>query len=182
MALKARFVQEWLPTKRLPRPGDVDLVTGGPPCQGISGYNMCRNGEDPLSDPKNRQMPLFFEVVRFLKPRWVLMVNVADMFKFTTGIYGRFSVSQLIEQRYQARVGFVVAGRYGVAQYRLRCFLWGAMTGEPLPGYPMPSHRVMKVQQHVPAELRTNEVVAVRPFSICPRTHPPAVTRPPIHL
>jgi hypothetical protein len=51
-------------------------------------------------------MPLFFEVVRFLKPRWVLMENVADMFKFNTGIYGRFSVSQLIEQRYQARVGF----------------------------------------------------------------------------
>jgi DNA (cytosine-5)-methyltransferase 1 len=127
--------------------------------QGISGYNMCRNGEDPLGDPKNRQMPLFFEVVRFLKPRWVLMENVADMFKFTTGIYGRFSVSQLIEQGYQARVGFVVAGRYGVPQYRLRCFLWGAVTGEPLPGYPMPSHRVLKVQQVLPAELKTNEVV-----------------------
>jgi DNA (cytosine-5)-methyltransferase 1 len=89
----ARFVKEMIPTKRIPRPGDVDLVTGGPPCQGISGYNMCRNGDDPLADPKNRQMPLFFEVVSFLQPRYVLMENVADMFKFTTGIYGRFSVS-----------------------------------------------------------------------------------------
>ena len=53
---------------------------------------MLLRREDPLSDPKNRQMPLFFEVVNFLKPRYVLMENVADMFKFTTGIYGRFSV------------------------------------------------------------------------------------------
>jgi hypothetical protein len=36
----------------------------------------------------------------------------------------------------------------------------GAGSGEPLPGFPMPSHRVLKVQQYVPAELKTNEVRA----------------------
>ena len=156
----AEFVQRWMKRGRIPRPGDVDVLTGGPPCQGISGYNMCRNGEDPLSDPKNRQMPLFFEIVAYLKPRYVLMENVPDMFKFTTGIYGRFSVSRLIELGYQGRVGFMVAGRYGVPQYRMRCFLWGALSGQPLPGYPMPSHRVITVNQNCPAELKTNEVKA----------------------
>ena len=86
-------------------------------------------------------MPLFFEVVRFLRPRYVLMENVPDMFKFVNGIYGRFSMSQLIELGYQGRIGFMPAGKYGVPQYRLRCFLWGALSGEPLPGFPMPSHR-----------------------------------------
>ena len=156
----AEFVQRWMKTDRIPRPGDVDVLTGGPPCQGVSGYNMCRNGEDPLSDPKNRQMPLFFEIVKFLKPRYVLMENVPDMFKFVGGMYGRFSVSRLIELGYQGRVGFMVAGRYGVPQYRMRCFLWGALSGQPLPGFPMPSHRVMSVAQHVPAELKSNEVKA----------------------
>lgn len=158
--LVAEFVQRWMKTDRIPRPGDVDVLTGGPPCQGVSGYNMCRNGEDPLSDPKNRQMPLFFEIVKFLKPRYVLMENVPDMFKFVGGMYGRFSVSRLIELGYQGRVGFMVAGRYGVPQYRMRCFLWGALSGQPLPGFPMPSHRVMSVAQHVPAELKSNEVKA----------------------
>eukprot|EP01046_Picozoa_sp_COSAG06_P025876 COSAG06_NODE_2197_length_7373_cov_2.328568_1_plen_1061_part_00 len=156
----AEFVQRWMKTDRIPRPGDVDVLTGGPPCQGVSGYNMCRNGDDPLSDPKNRQMPLFFEIVKFLKPRYVLMENVPDMFKFVGGMYGRFSVSRLIELGYQGRVGFMVAGRYGVPQYRMRCFLWGALSGQPLPGFPMPSHRVMSVAQHVPAELKSNEVKA----------------------
>jgi site-specific DNA-cytosine methylase len=64
----ARFVQEMLPKKAFPRPGDVDLVTGGPPCQGISGYNMCRNYDDPLSDPKNRQVHSFSPPVAQRRP------------------------------------------------------------------------------------------------------------------
>lgn len=54
---------------------------------------------------------------------------------------------------YQSRVGFLVAGRYGVPQYRLRCFIWGARRGQPLPGFPMPTHRVVKKATVMPREL-----------------------------
>jgi site-specific DNA-cytosine methylase len=30
---------------RLPEQGEVDLLVGGPPCQGYSGLNLHRNGE-----------------------------------------------------------------------------------------------------------------------------------------
>eukprot|EP01047_Picozoa_sp_COSAG01_P005290 COSAG01_NODE_179_length_22923_cov_25.190535_23_plen_867_part_00 len=141
----------------VPRPGDCELVCGGPPCQGVSGFNRFRNDENPLGDPKNRQMLIFYELVKTLRPTWSLLENVADIFKFPSkwaGIYGRFAVSRNIEMGYQARLGFLVAGAYGVPQYRLRCFIWGAKCGHPLPGFPMPTHRVVKRNTVMPVELK----------------------------
>eukprot|EP01050_Picozoa_sp_SAG11_P002472 SAG11_NODE_126_length_15729_cov_9.966859_8_plen_152_part_00 len=66
----------------IPRPGDVDLVCGGPPCQGVSGFNRFRNDDNPLNDPKNMQMPLFMRVIEVLQPTFSLLENVADIWKF----------------------------------------------------------------------------------------------------
>ncbi|KAM0917708.1 hypothetical protein ACQ4PT_009169 [Festuca glaucescens] len=57
------FVQEGHMRKILPLPGDVDVLCGGPPCQGISGFNRFRNSDAPLKDDKNMQMVTFMNVV-----------------------------------------------------------------------------------------------------------------------
>ena len=46
------------------------------------GFNRFRNEDNPLADPKNKQMLIFYQLVEFLQPRWSLMENVADIFKF----------------------------------------------------------------------------------------------------
>jgi len=40
----------------------------------------------------------------------------------------------------------------------MRCFFWGARQGEPLPGFPLPTHRVVPTASHSPNEFKTNEV------------------------
>ncbi|KAI7749813.1 hypothetical protein M8C21_011767 [Ambrosia artemisiifolia] len=50
------FVQKGIKANILPRPADVGLICGGPPCQGISGYNRHRNLKSPLEDEKNYQI------------------------------------------------------------------------------------------------------------------------------
>ena len=110
--------------------GDVDVICGGPPCQGISGYNRFRNVNSPLSDERNRQIAVFMDIVQFLKPKFVLMENVVDILKFDKASFERYALSRLVHMKYQARLGTVAAGCYGLPQFRLRVFLWGAHPSE----------------------------------------------------
>ncbi|KAF3447847.1 hypothetical protein FNV43_RR08553 [Rhamnella rubrinervis] len=137
------FVRNWMKLKILPLPGDVHVICGGPPCQGISGYNRFRNIESPLEDERNRQIVVFMDIVKFLKPKYVLMENVVDILKFDKGSLGRYALSRLVKMNYQARLGMISAGCYGLPQFRLRVFLWGAHHSENLPQFPLPTHDVV---------------------------------------
>ncbi|KQJ98774.1 DNA (cytosine-5)-methyltransferase CMT3 [Brachypodium distachyon] len=137
------FVQEGHKRKILPLPGDVDVICGGPPCQGISGFNRFRNRKEPLKDEKNQQMVTFMDIVSYLKPKFVLMENVVDILKFADGYLGRYALSRLVALNYQARLGMMVAGCYGLPQFRMRVFLWGALPDMVLPKYPLPTYDVV---------------------------------------
>lgn len=110
--------------------GDVDFICGGPPCQGISGFNRFRNSKTPFGDTKNDQGRVYFDIIQFLKPRYTLMENVVDILKFSGSILGRYAIGRLVAMDYQCRIGQLVAGCYGVPQYRCRVFLWGARHSE----------------------------------------------------
>jgi site-specific DNA-cytosine methylase len=107
--------------------GCVDVICGGPPCQGISGLNRFRKHEDPLTDERNKQLVVFMDIVKYLRPKYVLMENVVDILKFADGFLGRYALSRLVAMSYQARLGMLVAGCYGLPQFRMRAFLWGAL-------------------------------------------------------
>ncbi|KAL0400479.1 UNVERIFIED_CONTAM: DNA (cytosine-5)-methyltransferase CMT2 [Sesamum latifolium] len=124
------FVLKGMKAKILPRPGDVAVICGGPPCQGISGYNRFRNVDSPLDDERNRQIVIFMDIIDFLRPKFVLMENVIDILRFADGCLGRYAMSRLVRMHYQARLGIMAAGCYGLPQFRLRVFLWGAQPHE----------------------------------------------------
>ncbi|KAK6926146.1 Chromo domain [Dillenia turbinata] len=141
------FVRKGLKAKILPRPGDVDVVCGGPPCQGISGYNRFRFVDSPLDDERNRQIIVFMDIINFLKPKYVLMENVVDILRFAKGSLGRYAISRLVHMNYQARLGIMAAGCYGLPQFRLR----------NLPQFPLPTHDVV-MKYGYPPEFERNVV------------------------
>ncbi|XP_050230866.1 DNA (cytosine-5)-methyltransferase CMT2-like isoform X2 [Mercurialis annua] len=151
------FVRNGFKSKILPLPGDADVICGGPPCQGISGYNRFRNVNSPLSDERNRQIVVFMDIVQFLKPKFVLMENVVDILKFDKASFARYALSRLVHMKYQARLGTIAAGCYGLPQFRLRVFLWGAHPSEKLPQFPLPTHDVI-VRYWPPSEFERNTV------------------------
>ncbi|XP_024520318.1 DNA (cytosine-5)-methyltransferase 3 isoform X3 [Selaginella moellendorffii] len=151
------FVLEGRRRRILPLPGDVDMVCGGPPCQGASGYNRFRNTEAPLTCPRNRQMVIFMDIVGFLRPKFVLMENVVDILKFQQGLLGRYAMFRLVDMRYQAKLGMMAAGSYGLPQFRMRVFLWGAAPSEMLPAFPLPSHDAI-YKGNVPNQFSRNVV------------------------
>ncbi|KAK6163736.1 hypothetical protein DH2020_000600 [Rehmannia glutinosa] len=113
-----------------PLEGDVDVICGGPPCQGISGFNRFRNKDAPLEDPKNKQLVVYMDIVAYLRPKFVLMENVVDIVKFAGGFLGRYALGKLLAMGYQARMGMMAAGAYGLPQFRMRMFMWGALSTE----------------------------------------------------
>ncbi|KAF8033526.1 hypothetical protein BT93_D2197 [Corymbia citriodora subsp. variegata] len=151
------FVRKGFKSKILPLPGDADVICGGPPCQGISGYNRFRNVEAPLDDARNRQIVVFMDIVQFLKPKFVLMENVTDILRLDKASLARFALSRLVHMRYQARFGIMAAGCYGLPQFRLRVFLWGAHPRENLPQFPLPTHDVI-VRYYPPLKFERNLV------------------------
>lgn len=151
------FVRRGSKAKLLPRPGEVDIICGGPPCQGISGYNRHRNVTSPLDDERNQQIVVFMDIVNFLRPKYVLMENVVDILRFAKGCLGRYALSRLVHSNYQARIGIMAAGCYGLPQFRLRVFLWGAQVNERLPQFPLPTHDVV-LRYGAPAEFERNVV------------------------
>ncbi|XP_056866547.1 DNA (cytosine-5)-methyltransferase CMT3 [Raphanus sativus] len=151
------FVVHGYKTSILPLPGGVDVVCGGPPCQGISGLNRFRNEKAPLEDKKNAQLLVYMKIVDFLKPKYVLMENVVDMLRFVDGFVARYAVGQLVQMNYQTRMGMMAAGSYGLAQFRRRFFLWGARSSERLPQFPLPTHDVVN-RGNVPKNFYENVV------------------------
>ncbi|XP_062171171.1 DNA (cytosine-5)-methyltransferase CMT3 [Alnus glutinosa] len=151
------FVTRGYNSKILPLPGDVDVVCGGPPCQGISGFNRFRNKDNPLEDEKNKQLEVYMNLVQHLKPKFVLMENVVDIVKFANGFLGRYALGRLIAMNYQVRMGMMAAGAYGLPQFRMRVFVWGACPTEKLPQYALPTHDVV-VRGVIPLEFEMNTV------------------------
>ncbi|CAH8372234.1 unnamed protein product [Eruca vesicaria subsp. sativa] len=151
------FVTTGFNTNRFPLPGDVHFVCGGPPCQGISGFNRFRNNEAPLDDKKNQQLLVYMDIIDYLKPNYVLMENVVDLLKFSKGFCARYAVARLVAMNYQTRLGMMTAGSYGVPQIRNRVFLWGAQPTEKLPPYPFPTHETL-AKSLIPTEFEEIQV------------------------
>ncbi|KAI3950293.1 hypothetical protein MKX01_016941 [Papaver californicum] len=145
------FVKMGRRSKLLPLSGDVDVICGGPPCQGISGFNRFRNDQEPLDDDKNYQMLVYMDIVKFLNPSYILMENVVDLVKFADGYLARYAVKRLLSMDYQVRLGIMAAGSFGLPQFRQRVFVWGAHIDKKIPSYPYPTHEVV-VRGGIPTE------------------------------
>lgn len=79
-----------------------------------------------MRDEKNKQLKVYMDIVEFLKPKFCLMENVVDLLRFSGGFLGRYALARLLKMNYQARIGIMAAGRYGLPQFRGRVFMWGA--------------------------------------------------------
>jgi DNA-cytosine methyltransferase len=109
--------------------GGVDVLVGGPPCQGFSTSN--RNSWSP-DNPNNRLLETFIEYVVALRPRVLLMENVQGILwtPKPDDVTAELSVVHHVAQRlgdagYHIYPKLLDAAWYGVPQFRNRFFLLG---------------------------------------------------------
>lgn len=105
-------------------PKDVDILLGGPPCQGFSSA-----GQQFWDDPRNN---LLFEYVRFLdvlRPKWFLMENVEGLLTAWKGQYISECVKAMLSLGYNVSLEKLYAHAYGIPQRRKRVVLVGNRLG-----------------------------------------------------
>ncbi len=96
--------------------GDLDLLTGCPPCQGFSTMRTL-NGAFVVNDPRNDLLLEFLRFVEELRPRTVMMENVPGL-----AADGRFEAfcKQMRKIGYLGDHRILDAAAYGVPQRRRR--------------------------------------------------------------
>ncbi len=112
--------------------GGLDVLVGGPPCQGFSINAPGRF----LSDPRNK---LFKDYLRFLEefePKAFLFENVPGLLSLGDGKVFRQILSQFEEHGYQVTPKILFSAHYGVPQERWRLILLGSRTATMTPPPP----------------------------------------------
>lgn len=100
---------------------DVDLVFGGPPCQGFS-----QIGPRDLLDDRNGLYREFARVIRRLEPRMFLMENVPNLLLMEKGHFRDAILQHFVDLGYKNTTYLKVsAADYGVPQTRERVFFFG---------------------------------------------------------
>lgn len=98
--------------------GDIDVVVGGPPCQGFS-----MAGERKVGDIRNSLFEEFLRVVDIVKPKFCLMENVKGIYtmKSLDGDYVFNKILKEFEKRgYVLKVKLLNSANYNVPQKRNR--------------------------------------------------------------
>jgi DNA (cytosine-5)-methyltransferase 1 len=116
-------------------PGELDVIVGGPPCQGFS----INAPERFLDDPRNN---LFKHYIRFLdefKPKTLLIENVPGMLSLAGGVIFEQILRELVGHGYNVQARILFAAHYGVPQERWRTIILGSRFSPP-PGHPIPTH------------------------------------------
>ncbi|KAH7980184.1 hypothetical protein HPB49_013687 [Dermacentor silvarum] len=122
----------------LPQKGDVELLCGGPPCQGFSGMNRFNSRQ--YSQFKNSLIASYLSYCEYYRPRFFLLENVRNFVSFKRSMVLKLTLRCLISMGYQCTFGVLQAGNYGVPQTRRRAIILAAAPGEKLPLYPEPQH------------------------------------------
>ncbi len=123
---------------------EIDVLVGGPPCQGFSIFGERRfvntQGYDPHSDPRNHLVYEYIRMVKLLRPKFFFMENVKG---FTSLDHGLFV--EEVKQQFK-KLGYndiwcqiVCAADYGVPQERYRMFMIGNRIGVKF-NPPQPTH------------------------------------------
>lgn len=101
----------------------IDVIIGGPPCQGFSQKGKRLS----LDDPRNY---LFQQYVRFVKefaPKYFVLENVPNIITTSNGYFKNQIVEAFEQLGYQVKYGILTATDFGVPQDRRRAVFIGEL-------------------------------------------------------
>jgi len=123
------------------KPGGLDLLAGGPPCQGFSVNAPIRT----LDDKRNHLFKDFLQVAATLRPKAVLLENVPGIVQLGQGTVVEQIYRELETLGYTVAHKILFAGHYGVPQMRFRTIFIGIHGKMKSISFPKPTHNASAI-------------------------------------
>ena len=104
--------------------GQIDLVAGGPPCQGFSSF-----GKRNPRDERNSLFKSYYEFIRLVQPKLILFENVVGITRAFSSKGKEAAFAEQIEQHFEGYTTYsqvIRASECGVPQIRPRFIMIGA--------------------------------------------------------
>ena len=130
--------------QELTKNSDVDVVIGGPPCQGFS---IAGNiGRKFIDDPRNRLFQEFVRVVKVTNPKYFVMENVARLYTHNKHLTRKEIVSDFNKLGYTVECKILNSADYGVPQVRKRVIFIGSRVNDTIvfPDISHTEHKTVK--------------------------------------
>lgn len=99
---------------------EIDVIIGGPPCQGFS-----LSGKRMIDDPRNKLYKSFVILVSEIRPKVFVMENVPGLIRLFGGKVKEEVLSDFSAIGYSVKVQQLSSEEYGVPQQRKRVFFVG---------------------------------------------------------
>ena len=116
-------------------PDNIDLLSGGPPCQGFSTI-----GSKKESDPRNRLFYQYLRAVDEIQPNYVIFENVAGFCSLYKGVVYQTLLEKLNGLGYKTQSGLLEASDFGLPQIRKRTIIVGWKKSLPPVRLPEPTY------------------------------------------
>lgn len=103
----------------------VDVIIGGPPCQGFS-----IAGKRIVDDERNKLYKSFVRMVAYFKPKAFILENVPNILSIGDGAVREAIIKDFSELGYKVTYKVLLAADYGVPQNRRRAIFVGMLDGK----------------------------------------------------
>ncbi len=101
--------------------GNIDIIVGGPPCQGFSQKGQRKT----IHDERNFLFKYYVKAVEKVKPKYFVMENVPNLLTAEKGYFKREIIELFKRLGYEIKTGVLDAADYGVPQNRRRAVIIG---------------------------------------------------------
>ena len=119
------------------KPGELDLIIGGPPCQGFSSIRPFRSSDE--DDSRNNLFEQFANFVNFFRPRALVIENVVGLATHNNGAALAQMEECFASLGYDCDWRILNAAHFGVPQRRERLIFIGVQKGGKRV-FPQPTH------------------------------------------
>lgn len=143
----------------------VDVIIGGPPCQGFSVA-----GKRIVDDERNKLYKNFVRFVEFFKPKAFMMENVPNILSIGGGIVRDAIVKDFSDLGYKVVYKILIAADYGVPQNRRRTFFVGFMNGNEFT-FPLPTVKQKVTSKEAISDLPDKTVLDGEKYPVTPQSN-----------